>query len=218
MEKYRLPSGHGGWEYCPVTRVEIEKKMSKATVRALAGLLHDLTDVELSALLESSNRPGLKLFLSSCTKISLRVDYSFPLSDMFAKQGLAPENPVKPVSSRVIEFDKIFFAKDYMPGNEVPLKGIAVLAKLKGNTKRRLLDAYCLQTLYNNQQQIPSVWKKLNGIYFFGTIFVSRDGRRWVAYLKWIRESWEWGATCLEHDWFGYECAAYIEEKNDECS
>lgn len=79
--------------------------------------------------------------------------------------------------------------------------------------KKPVFNANVLDYLLAHPELIPDEWKTDgNGntryIFFWGTVYRSRDGDLCVRYLCWDGGGWDWGGRWLAYDWFGGRPAA----------
>src|SRR3989338_1591250 len=68
------------------------------------------------------------------------------------------------------------------------------------------LDAKFFQTLWENQDIIPEKWKESPGgetafIFFDGTVLRNPGGIRYILYLYWLGDEWNWDFNWLGGDW-----------------
>lgn len=109
-------------------------------------------------------------------------------------------------SLKLTEFDltKVQF-KDMLKEGETSVNGEEKQKRLKEAGYTRL-DAKVFQTLWENQELIPSLWKEpISGntrcIFFDGTILRDSDGNRYVLCLYWLGGEWNWDYYWLVYDW-----------------
>jgi hypothetical protein len=80
------------------------------------------------------------------------------------------------------------------------------ILRLKESAHIRL-DAKVFQTLWENKDRIPEIWKeKTDGnttyVFFAGTILRSPRGFRFVLCVYWRGRGWRWRYFWLGGDWF----------------
>lgn len=100
-------------------------------------------------------------------------------------------------------------------GKETSIKGDENLRRLKCKSGHIRMDAKVFQTLWENKDRIPEIWKeKTNGyttfVFFDGTILRSPDGGRCVLWIYWNDAEWSWYYCWLEHDWYFYNPSAVL--------
>jgi len=102
-----------------------------------------------------------------------------------------------------LDLTKVQF-KDMLKEGETSVNGEEKQKRLKEAGYTRL-DAKIFQTLWENQELIPSSWKEpIDGntryIYFDGTILRDSDGDRFVLCLCWHGGEWRWSCSWLGID------------------
>lgn len=86
---------------------------------------------------------------------------------------------------------------------------------LEGNKLRKEMakkvpfNACVLDYLLANPHLIPEEWKG-KSIFFWGTVYRSRDGDLYVRYLYWSGSGWFWSSIWLDSDWRGRSPAAVL--------
>lgn len=67
-------------------------------------------------------------------------------------------------------------------------------------TKKPVLNACVLDYLLANPHLIPDEWKDKN-VFFWGTVYRSRNGYLYVRYLFWCGGKWYWSTHWLDGGW-----------------
>lgn len=84
--------------------------------------------------------------------------------------------------------------------NESCISGEEYLQRLRGENDLVPLDARVLEEILKNQDLIHDNWRRVRGIFFFGTVLHDEGGRGHIVFLYW-RELWRWSSYWLDGGW-----------------
>ena len=90
-----------------------------------------------------------------------------------------------------VEFDPSRIEFWYSEGQKM---GFVSAKTLRKETRHLagVMNANVLDSLLKNTHLIPEFWKELK-VFFWGTIYRTKDGSLYVRYLKWDGRIWDWG-------------------------
>ncbi|MDD4803838.1 MAG: hypothetical protein PHN69_01565 [Candidatus Pacebacteria bacterium] len=133
----------------------------------------------------------------------LKIDRTqpFDLKKFFGDGWTIVEEDINSLKLTEFNLTKVQF-KDMLKEGETSVNGEEKQKRLKEAGYVRL-DAKVFQTLWENQELIPSSWKEpINGktryIFFDGTVLSSPDSGRYVLCLYWLDGGW-----CRGERWLG---------------
>ena len=133
------------------------------------------------------------------------IDRSTPFNPAFVGGGFRiDEEDKNSLKLTEVNLSKVSL-ETMLEEGETRVNGEEKLKRLK-KAKHIRLDAKVFQTLWENQELIPASWKeKTNGnttyIFFDGTVLRDSDGDRYVLYLYWFGDRWDWDGRWLGRDW-----------------
>ena len=143
---------------------------------------------------------------------TLSIDRSHPFNPVeFIGRGWSIiEQNERSLAITEVELAKVSLVtmlKNYDNGR---VHGEEKLHRLKASGHIRL-DAKIFQTFWENKDRIPEIWRG-KCVYFDGTVLQSPSGCRYVLYLDWRGDEWDWHYYWLESDWGDSSPSAVLAE------